>query len=353
MPTIISVIMPTHNDQDYLEGSILSILNQTYSNFEFIIIDDASKDGTDDIVAKYGKLDNRIVAIKNSENIGLAASLNKGLKVARGEWIARMDGDDISHPKRFEIQMDCLQNRDLIYLGTGTELIDRETGKFVKNFNEPLTHGAIAWKLGYASAFVHATTIGRKDAILKAGGYNPNYRKYEDVDLWRRLIFLGNCANLPDILYTYRKPPKTFAVSTKEIVTSVHQAYLKDLTNREEAIDVFYKLIFETNQPSTSDAMRIIGMLVDVFLALEKRGWLIETDYPYIEAEFWKMISQFPEKSGDISRLFCEHFFRYLPAENRDYLYWGNKSSSKILRYLGLAISSPKSFIRKLRAFIS
>lgn len=348
MKPSISVIMPTYNNEKYLEEAILSILNQTYSNFEFIIINDASTDSTSEIVLKYQKLDNRVVLISNDVNIGSGGSRNKGLKVARGEWIARMDGDDTCHPKRFEIQMDCLLNQDIIYLGTGSEIWDKGTGKFVTKFQEPLTHGSIAWKYIYATAFTHASTIGRKDVILKAGGDNSIYRRCQDVDLGRRLIFMGKCANLPDILYTYRKSQAVFTEQTIDIMTTIHQAYLIDMIQRVEQKEVVKDIVFRPQEISTQRMMKIIKILADVFSSLEDRGWLVESDYPYIENQFWKIVQPYPARYQETIINYGGFFYTKLSNEQRDYLYWGSKSWPRIFRYLGLACTSPRFFVNKL-----
>ncbi|MDD4353774.1 MAG: glycosyltransferase family A protein, partial [Candidatus Nanoarchaeia archaeon] len=121
----ISVIMSAYNTERYIAEAIESILNQTFKDFEFIIIDDGSTDDSLKIIKRYVKKDRRIKLIHNKKNIGLTKSLNKGLKIAKGQYIARMDADDISLPQRFQIQYDFLEkNKDIFLIGTTAFLID-------------------------------------------------------------------------------------------------------------------------------------------------------------------------------------------------------------------------------------
>jgi glycosyltransferase involved in cell wall biosynthesis len=351
MIPLISVLMATYNDEPFLEEAILSVLNQTYANFEFIIVDDNSNDATVEILQKYVKLDDRIKLVANDENIGLAGSLNKGLNLAQGEWIARMDGDDISKPDRFEIQMKYILENGLIYLGTGVELINKETGKFIRHYQEPLTHGAIAWKLVYASAFIHATTIGRKDVILDVGGYNSNYRKYEDADLWRRLIFKGACANLPDSLYTYRTTFKPITNYMEDIIVSVHQAYFEELIHKNVSREmVLYLYNSGSFDPATTsiDAFEIVGVLMDAFNAIKNKGWFVQGDYIDAENQFWKLLKPLPARSEKMIKSYGNYYWRRTGEAERDNLYWEYKKWPRTLKLLGLLSTSPRLFYQKI-----
>ena len=126
---LVSVIMSNYNTpEEFLRASIESVLNQTYSNFEFIIVDDCSTDNSLEIIKSYQ--DERIVVLENKENLGITKSLNRGLEIAKGEYVARMDADDISFPKRFETQVEYLKNNpQVIVCGTGVELIGDWQGR--------------------------------------------------------------------------------------------------------------------------------------------------------------------------------------------------------------------------------
>src|SRR3989339_1798388 len=121
----VSVIMPVYNSDQYVSSSITSILNQSYSNFEFIIIDDASKDETFNKLLEFKKKDKRIILVKNKKKEGVTKSLNKAIKIARGKYIIRMDADDWSYPNRFKLQVELMEkNPDVVVSGSNVEICD-------------------------------------------------------------------------------------------------------------------------------------------------------------------------------------------------------------------------------------
>jgi glycosyltransferase involved in cell wall biosynthesis len=194
--------MSVYNGEWYLREAIDSILAQTFRDFEFIIVNDGSVDNTQKVLNSYK--DPRIVRLNNERNIGLVRSLNRGLRVARGEFIARMDADDASHPRRFEKQIEYLEaHPDVGVLGTYMEQID-ETGRPLAPFQPPLSHGMIAWKMLFGCAIAHATVMMRSSLLGEVGSYNPLFKHIEDTELWSRLIHVTRFANLPARLYVRR-----------------------------------------------------------------------------------------------------------------------------------------------------
>lgn len=194
----ISVVMSVYNGMPYLEEAVKSILNQTYRNFEFIIIDDASTDSS------WGYLkslkDRRIKLIKNEKNLGLASSLNKGIKAARGDYVARMDADDISLPQRFEKQINFFKaHKDYILVGSQVIWVDKNNN-LISGFDTPLKDEDIRKKLIIRNQFHHATVMFRRSDIEKLGAYRDNLNGIEDYDLWFRVIKKGKVANLPERL---------------------------------------------------------------------------------------------------------------------------------------------------------
>src|SRR3989344_1456117 len=158
----ISVIMSVYNGMPYLEQAAESVLNQTYKNFEFIIVDDASTDDT----LKYLKLlkDRRIKLIRNKKNLGLAASLNIALRQAKGDYIARMDADDISYPERLDIQLKFLtKNKSIDLCGSWVTLINDEGEKIGANRKNPRDDKMIKKLLGIRPTIIHPTFFGRED----------------------------------------------------------------------------------------------------------------------------------------------------------------------------------------------
>ena len=194
--------MSVYNGAKYLREAVESILNQTFSDFEFIIINDGSTDDTEKIIAEFG--DKRIVRLKNEKNIGLVKSLNLGLKIARGEFIARMDADDISNPERFEKQIKYFERHpETGVLGTNINHIDSREN-FIAVLEQPATHYPIFWKMLFDCAIIHPTVMMKRDVVMETGGYDPRFIHTEDTELWSRLIFSTRFANLQEILHSRR-----------------------------------------------------------------------------------------------------------------------------------------------------
>lgn len=200
MNELISVILPVYNGEKYLKEAIESILNQTYTNFEFIIIDDGSKDSSLEIIREYEKEDERIVVISR-ENKGLIATLNEGMERAKGRYIARMDQDDISLPERFERQIEVMKNNNVMVCGTYTKVID-EDGKYIKDGIVPTQHDEILKKLlECTNPLFHPTVMFKKfDNIF----YNELAHNCEDYELWLKYTEIGKIENLPEYLLKYR-----------------------------------------------------------------------------------------------------------------------------------------------------
>lgn len=209
----VTVLMSCYDAAEWLEVSILSILNQTYRNFEFLIIDDGSKDVTLSILEKFAKKDLRIKIIKK-ENSGLADSLNIGLEQARGEWIARMDADDISEQNRLEKQVAyVLNNPDVVYVGSDLILID-ESGNFCGNYKYPISHRSLLHNLLVSKPFPpHASAFYLCALAKKLGGYRKKILRAEDWDLWLRLSEKGILSNIPEPLVRIRKHPGQISLS--------------------------------------------------------------------------------------------------------------------------------------------
>ncbi len=193
--------MSVHNGDRFLSDAIESILTQTYKNFEFIIINDGSTDNSLKIIQSYD--DNRIIIIDNDKNIFLAASLNKGIKKAKGKYIVRMDADDISMPDRLSKQVRYMENNPNIGIsGTCSEIIGYGSGhgKYSQENN------IIKYKLLYECHLLHPTIIIRRDLIKDHElYYNESYRKNQDYELFTRAIDITDFGNLPDYLIKYRQ----------------------------------------------------------------------------------------------------------------------------------------------------
>jgi glycosyltransferase involved in cell wall biosynthesis len=200
---LVTVLMSVYNGEKFLREAIESILSQIFTDFEFLIINDASTDSSREIVLSYQ--DDRIRLIDSEENIGLTKSLNKGLKLARGEYIARMDADDISAPERLQKQFDYLENNpSLTVVGSWAFLID-ENGKPIGESHIPADFGSIMGDLFFYNPIMHSTTFFNKEFILRIGGYDENFIRAQDYELWIRIIKnKGKIQNIPEYIIKYR-----------------------------------------------------------------------------------------------------------------------------------------------------
>ncbi|HOV13573.1 MAG TPA: glycosyltransferase [Spirochaetota bacterium] len=200
---LISVILPVYNGSLYLKEAIDSILKQTFTDFEFIIINDGSKDNSEEIIKSYK--DYRIIYI-SQQNRGLAATLNIGIKLSKGKYIARMDQDDISLPVRFEKQIDFLEkniNYDLV--GTWAKIFPDKTNK--RFHKHPTDNIKLKYFLLFNNPFVHSSVMIRKSVFDKVGFYSEDKGRQppEDYELWSRIARVSFIANIPEVLLFYRE----------------------------------------------------------------------------------------------------------------------------------------------------
>lgn len=197
--------MPVYNARRYLRLSVQSILAQTFGDFELIAVNDGSKDDSLQILQEFAAADKR-VKIVSRPNTGIVGALNDGLAAATGEFVARMDSDDLSTPDRFEKQVAFLREHlDRVLVGSQVMLIDPDGQALCPKKDTEYTHERIdeAHLLG-AWPLVHPTIMVRREAMTKLGGYRAKYQYLEDLDLFLRLAEVGKLASLEDVLLHYR-----------------------------------------------------------------------------------------------------------------------------------------------------
>jgi len=196
----ISVIMPAHNSKKFLRESVESILNQTFKDFELIIINDCSTDSSLRIIKSYK--DKRIKLINNKKNLGTVKSRNVGLKAAKGKYIAILDSDDISYPKRLEIQFNYLENNPHIFLVGSSAIYMDEKGKEIRRFRKYDDYKMLAWRLPKSCSIVHSSVMFRN---TKEIFYNEFYKSAHDYNLYLDLLSMKkNITNLPQFLVSHR-----------------------------------------------------------------------------------------------------------------------------------------------------
>lgn len=199
---LVSVIMPIYNSEGFLDEAILSILNQTFTDFELIAIDDSSTDSSLSIIKKYMENDSRINLIENNINIGFVKNLNRAINIAKGKYIARMDSDDISDPTRFIKQVEFLNSHPSIGI-VGSWVNELGTKKV---FKYPLAHNELYKYLIYGSPFGHPAVMIRRSVLTDNNiFYNENYKVAQDYELWSRLLNVTKGANIPEVLLLWRK----------------------------------------------------------------------------------------------------------------------------------------------------
>lgn len=195
----LSVVMPVRDLAPFVEDSIRSVLCQSFADFEFVILDDGSTDGTSDILRRWRARDSRIRLIRASKPLGPARSSNRVVAHARGDIIARMDGDDVAHPDRLRRQFEALEaDPRACLVGTLWEGIDEQGRRVRPRDRSRLVHASPF------APFPHGSIMFRRAAFEQAGGYRAEADFWEDLDLYRRMAALGSLIVLPHVLYQHR-----------------------------------------------------------------------------------------------------------------------------------------------------
>jgi glycosyltransferase involved in cell wall biosynthesis len=232
----ISVVMSNLNQGNFLELSIQSILNQTYKNFEFIIIDDSSKDNSIEILKFYEFKDNRVKVFFNKTTQGLSKNLNHGIHLSSYDLIFRMDADDIALNNRFEIQLKKLnEDPKLMILGSNINIID-EKNNIIKKSNFPISFEHIKFFSNYINPLAHPSVCMRKSLFSVIGYYNDKKKSSQDYDLWLRAIRANiKIQNIEEVLLNYRihsnsisnnffyRQQKDFFLSKNSSITRAHK----------------------------------------------------------------------------------------------------------------------------------
>lgn len=235
---VLTVLMPVYNSEKYLAEAIDSILWQTLQNFQFLIIDDGSTDSSADIIRSYQ--DPRIRFVRNPQNMGISATLNKGIELSETELIARMDADDISYPKRLQKQYDYfLDNPDCVLLSTWAQEVTMDKEPYmVQHFDSRY----YAYMLNFECWIYHPTVMYKKSAVESVGKYSLPY--CEDYDLWWKIANRYKINNLEEVLLDYRCSEESLSRVTRKFE---YEKYQHDLVVRnvnfytEEKIKLTYE----------------------------------------------------------------------------------------------------------------
>lgn len=214
----VTVLMPVYNGAEFIREAIESVLKQTFTAFELLIIDDGSVDNSTEIIQSYD--DPRIQLILNKKNIGLVNTLNKGIKLARGSFIARIDQDDICNYGRLKKQHDFMKmNPEIVLVGSGCIEIDKNGNKIAVHHYSSRHSRLLHDLLKLKAFFPHSSAFFNKLEVVKLGGYNLNLNGAEDCDLWLRIASIGAIACIPDPLIKLRK--HSMSMTAKDMTMSI------------------------------------------------------------------------------------------------------------------------------------
>ncbi len=261
----VTVLMPVCNGERYLGKAVDSILSQTFKDFEFLIVNDGSTDRTMEILKGYE--DPRIKVISNGKNIGLTKSLNKALRKAKGEYIARMDADDISESNRLERQAEFLEEQPLVgVLGINSWIIGEKGESLGKTQYATANRGIMARMLG-ENQMVHSSLMARKELLERLGGYEEKLALAQDYELILRLSNAAKLANLPEPLHQWRiNSPggitKTKREAQKRARDGIRKAFLEKHYSQNQG---FRDLVLENWMNNSAD--RILLEYRDKILA--------------------------------------------------------------------------------------
>jgi glycosyltransferase involved in cell wall biosynthesis len=222
----VSVLMPVYNGEKHLREAIQSILNQSFSDFELLIINDASTDASEQIILSFD--DPRIRYDAHATNLGLPATLNKGIEMCKEKYIFRMDQDDQSLPERLQTQIDFMeQNPEIALCGSWIKVFGLGNEEV---WHYPTKHPYIQCAMLFRCPFAHPSLVLRKDVFIRQNlRYDPSFRYAEDYDLWVRIADQVRMANIPKVLLHYRLHETQMSKTAHNTVTSIPESIKKKL----------------------------------------------------------------------------------------------------------------------------
>jgi glycosyltransferase involved in cell wall biosynthesis len=235
-PPLVSILLPCYNVERYVDNCINSIIAQTYTNFELIIIDDGSIDKTNSVIKRYS--DPRIILIRNDQNEGIVAVLNKGIKIAKGQYVARIDADDIMRIDRLEKQVSFLEReKDISIVGSWTKIIDTH-GRLIDLMQYPLDDATIKNTMLFCNPFCHPAVMIRSEVIKKIK-YSSRYPNCEDFHLWFLISRKYKMANIADYLTCHRVHQNSISIKNNK---SLRENTMEIITTKLQKIGVSYSV---------------------------------------------------------------------------------------------------------------
>ena len=306
---LVSVIIPVYNCEKYVESAVRSIMNQTYKNLEIIVTDDCSTDNSYQILCKLADEDSRIKLYRNKENLKLIKTLNNMISISKGEYIARMDADDISLISRIYKQVEFLEvNKEIGLCGTFANIIN-ENDKIIDKIKLPKNNNKIAKSLVYMCPFYHPTVMVRA-VIYKKNLYSEEWVHLEDYELWCRLAYLENVQMgiLPERLFCYRKTStqitQVYSDAQERLLCKLDQKYFYQdkytfykinysLLNNEYSMIDFLKLCVFLNLQSYRTVEKIYKRII---LNLLGKNKILASIYLSTPLGFWIVLKKMNRK---------------------------------------------------------
>ena len=243
--TKVSVIMPVYNGESFLNESVQSILNQTFKNFQFIIINDGSTDKTLRILKKFKRNDKRIILIDNKKNMGASKSFNIGLKRAKGKYVACFCADDISHPKRLEAEFNYLERNPCIFLVGTSGIYINERGKEIRRFRKYNNYKLLAWRLRKSCSILFPSIMFRNMPDDEKIYLDDNFSPADDYNLYFELIKKGkSLTNLSPFLVKVRIHPGGMSSYKNKRQEELRMQILKKFNELKDNTNIFDKIYF-------------------------------------------------------------------------------------------------------------
>jgi hypothetical protein len=340
----VSVLMAVYNGEPYVSQAIDSILGQTFTDFELILVEDGSIDNTKSILNDYSRQDSRVMLLENGRNQGLVYSLNRGLAMARGEYIARMDADDVSLPGRLAKQVGYMeQHPEVGVLGTNIVYIDAD-GRIMyggrPKDTRPASPDVIKWMLLWRCPIYHPTVMARRAVFERTGfTYDPDFWPSEDRELWTRLSKCTVIARLPEVTVHYRIIPTSISRTWREKQCAMRHA----ITRRElttllgtvtsyEALEALVGVFTRCNQNTSHDFVAASDILFEAYRRFCEQP-LSEADRGQIRADAAdRLISVAQEASKySLNTALCLLWkLRYVPSIHL----FSARSARRILRVI-------------------
>ena len=293
---LVSVIIPCYNAERFIREAVDSILAQTWSELEVIVVDDGSGDRSAAILKTISDPRLKIITQKNA---GMAAALNTGIEQAEGDFIARQDADDISLPERITAQMEVLlSNNDLVLCGTHAVIVDGDGVPTGRVHDHPATDEALKFFLIFDNPFVHSSVIFRRRAFTTAGGYDTTeHPLLQDFELWYKMAVAGEITNIPVVLQKYRELKTGISATTAGFSKVVADKMLEHVQNRLSGIaehklrqfSYIFHGVYDHIQrpPSRRELLYIFSLLVPINNSNQELNKLVDEFRLRLQTHFY------------------------------------------------------------------